>query len=94
MSAQQTPLPTMTSPAGAQTIAQLAGNPCLRCGACCAHFRVSFYWAEADPSRGGTVPADLAEDLTPVLSCMKGTNQARPRCAARRDRARRALRHL
>ncbi|HBP8873638.1 TPA: YkgJ family cysteine cluster protein, partial [Escherichia coli] len=23
-------------------------NPCMRCGACCAFFRVSFYWAEAD----------------------------------------------
>ncbi|THB82127.1 YkgJ family cysteine cluster protein, partial [Pantoea allii] len=21
-------------------------NPCVSCGACCAHFRVSFYWAE------------------------------------------------
>ncbi|WP_142908916.1 CxxCxxCC domain-containing protein, partial [Klebsiella pneumoniae] len=23
-------------------------NPCMTCGACCAFFRVSFYWAEAD----------------------------------------------
>ncbi|MBR7358785.1 YkgJ family cysteine cluster protein, partial [Klebsiella pneumoniae] len=22
-------------------------NPCMTCGACCAYFRVSFYWAEA-----------------------------------------------
>ncbi|MBB8903342.1 YkgJ family cysteine cluster protein, partial [Escherichia coli] len=22
-------------------------NPCITCGACCAFFRVSFYWAEA-----------------------------------------------
>ncbi|EFG2122847.1 YkgJ family cysteine cluster protein, partial [Escherichia coli] len=21
-------------------------NPCMTCGACCAFFRVSFYWAE------------------------------------------------
>ncbi|EAX0008081.1 YkgJ family cysteine cluster protein, partial [Salmonella enterica] len=21
-------------------------NPCMTCGACCAYFRVSFYWAE------------------------------------------------
>ncbi|MEA7465220.1 YkgJ family cysteine cluster protein, partial [Salmonella enterica subsp. enterica serovar Lubbock] len=20
-------------------------NPCMTCGACCAYFRVSFYWA-------------------------------------------------
>lgn len=62
--------------------AVLTENPCLRCGACCAHFRVSFYWTEAEPARGGTVPPDLAEPLTPVLSCMKGTNQKHPRCAA------------
>ncbi len=78
MSAQESQPLTMTPVAGLQP----ASNPCLRCGACCAHFRVSFYWTEADPSRGGTVPPDLAEDLTPVLSCMKGTNQAHPRCAA------------
>ncbi|MDX1269447.1 MAG: YkgJ family cysteine cluster protein, partial [Oceanisphaera sp.] len=23
-----------------------SGNPCLTCGACCAFFRVSFYWGE------------------------------------------------
>ncbi|MLR39642.1 YkgJ family cysteine cluster protein, partial [Salmonella enterica subsp. enterica] len=23
-------------------------NPCMTCGACCAYFRVSFYWAEGD----------------------------------------------
>ena len=23
-------------------------NPCMTCGACCAFFRVSFYWAEAN----------------------------------------------
>ncbi len=22
-------------------------NPCINCGACCAYFRVSFYWAES-----------------------------------------------
>lgn len=25
-------------------------HPCLRCGACCAYFRVSFYWREAEKS--------------------------------------------
>ncbi|WP_374212354.1 YkgJ family cysteine cluster protein [Thiothrix subterranea] len=23
-------------------------NPCMTCGACCASFRVSFYWGETD----------------------------------------------
>lgn len=48
---------------------------CLTCGACCAYFRVSFYWAE-----GEHMPADVVEELTPVYSCMKGTNQKNPRC--------------
>lgn len=57
-------------------------NPCLTCGACCAYFRVSFYWGEADPAQGGAVPPDLAEDVTEFYRCMKGTNQAHPRCTA------------
>ncbi len=52
-------------------------NACLSCGACCTFFRVSFYWAEAEQ-----MPADYVEHLTPVYSCMKGTNQATPRCIA------------
>ena len=51
-------------------------NPCMTCGACCAYFRVSFYWAEASDG-GGTVPVDLTEPLTPFLRCMRGTNQNR-----------------
>ena len=54
-------------------------NPCLKCGACCTSFRVSFYWAEA-PERG--LPDALTEKLTPHLSCMAGTNSKQPRCAA------------
>lgn len=56
-------------------------NPCMTCGACCAYFRVSFYWAEADDA-GGLVPAALTEPLTPFLRCMSGTNQRQSRCAA------------
>ncbi|CAN7494023.1 YkgJ family cysteine cluster protein [Massilia sp. LjRoot122] len=54
-------------------------NPCLDCGACCKSFRVSFYWAEA-LERG--MPEVMAEQLTPHLSCMKGTNASAPYCAA------------
>lgn len=60
----------------------MESNPCLSCGACCARFRVSFYWREADDAEGGTVPVDLTEDVTPVYRCMRGTNQPQPRCAA------------
>ena len=52
-----------------------AQDACLTCGACCAFFRVSFYWAE-----GETMPDDAVEELTPVYSCMKGTNQKEVRC--------------
>ncbi|HTX79683.1 MAG TPA: YkgJ family cysteine cluster protein [Longilinea sp.] len=52
------------------------------CGACCAHYRVSFYWRETDPSQGGTVPPELTDDLPPYSNCMKGTNQPSPRCIA------------
>lgn len=57
-------------------------NVCQPCGACCAHFRVSFYWAEADDTPGGFVPAQLTEQLTPHLRCMQGTSQKTPRCTA------------
>lgn len=57
-------------------------NPCVSCGACCAYFRVSFYWAESE-SGGGTVPQDLTEQITPFMSAMKGTNQKHnTRCTA------------
>lgn len=55
-------------------------NPCQQCGACCAQFRVSFYWSEADPLAGGTVPAELTEPLTPYRSAMRGTLTAPVRC--------------
>lgn len=58
------------------------GNPCLSCGACCATFRVSFYWREADEESGGAVPPELTDHLTGLRLCMKGTNRSHPRCAA------------
>ncbi len=54
-------------------------SPCTSCGACCAAFRVSFYWAEA---AANGLREDLYEPLTPVLACMRGTNRPSPRCAA------------
>jgi hypothetical protein len=52
-------------------------NPCQRCGACCAAFRVSFYWAEATEAG---LPEPLTETVNPFYSCMAGTNQSSPRC--------------
>jgi len=53
----------------------------MTCGACCAHFRVSFYWAEADDA-GGAVPVELTEPLSLLMRNMRGTNAREPRCVA------------
>ncbi len=57
-------------------------HPCLSCGACCAHFRVSFHWSEAEPSLGGVVPVELTEPLRSHERAMRGTSQPHPRCIA------------
>lgn len=56
-----------------------AALDCQRCGACCASYRVSFYWAEAEVHG---LPAALVQPLTPVYACLAGTHQAAPRCEA------------
>jgi uncharacterized protein len=56
-------------------------SPCLTCGACCATFRVSFYWGELE-SAGGQVPDALTERVNLHLCAMQGTNQAHPKCTA------------
>jgi len=60
----------------------LTAMDCQRCGACCAHFRVSFYWAEADDGPHGSVPVSLTEPLNAHLRCMAGTSARSPRCVA------------
>jgi uncharacterized protein len=58
-----------------------AANPCTQCGACCASFRVDFAREELQ-SEGGVVPDGLTVELTASLCRMRGTDHARPRCAA------------
>ncbi|HXU94550.1 MAG TPA: YkgJ family cysteine cluster protein [Gallionella sp.] len=60
----------------------MTANLCQSCGACCASYRVSFYWAEADDAPGGIGPAHLAETVSPHLRCMKGTATKPVRCIA------------
>ncbi|MGO4998440.1 YkgJ family cysteine cluster protein [Oceanisphaera sp. W20_SRM_FM3] len=55
-------------------------NPCLTCGACCAYFRVSFYWGEIHGDF--LVPESLTEPINLSRMAMQGTNQADPRCIA------------
>jgi len=57
-------------------------HPCLSCGACCAHFRISFHWSEAEPALGGQVPIELTEPLRRHERVMRGTSQESPRCIA------------
>jgi uncharacterized protein len=57
-------------------------NPCVACGACCAYFRVSFHWSEADAAVGGATPAALTTKIAPHHSAMAGTETHAPRCVA------------
>jgi uncharacterized protein len=57
-------------------------NPCLDCGACCAYFRISFYWSEAHPAGGGLTPPELTVKLPPYRAAMHGTDRVPPRCVA------------
>ena len=59
-----------------------AFNPCLACGACCAFFRASFYWAEAADATPDGVPVELTDEFPPHFRIMKGTDQKDPRCIA------------
>jgi uncharacterized protein len=61
------------------TVDQHTQQPCLNCGACCAAFRVSFYWAEA--SEQG-LPDGSYQQVSAFLAAMKGTNSPSPRCCA------------
>lgn len=58
-------------------------HPCLSCGACCAFFRVAFYWIEAEPGSEYNVPLHMVEDLDLRQRCMKGTEHKHsPKCIA------------
>jgi len=55
---------------------------CLTCGACCASFRVSFYWAESDEAVADCVPAAMTCQVAPLVCAMRGTDGQHPRCIA------------
>ncbi len=57
-------------------------HPCLSCGACCAHYRVSLHWSEAEPALGGTVPIALTETFGAHQRSMRGTWAKQPHCIA------------
>jgi len=57
-------------------------NHCLNCGACCAFYRASFYWAEGNDATPQGVPVELTDRLDDFRRVMKGTNSNKPRCQA------------
>lgn len=59
-------------------------SPCMQCGACCATFRVAFYWAEAGDASLGQVPVELTRKLDQHRVSMIGTDTPAPRCLALR----------
>ncbi|NLU12540.1 MAG: YkgJ family cysteine cluster protein [Gammaproteobacteria bacterium] len=56
-------------------------NPCLTCGACCAFFRVSFFWGECE-SAGGSVPDSMVSAINSTYVAMIGTDRKPARCNA------------
>lgn len=60
----------------------MENNPCLSCGACCAFYRASFYWAETDALNPTGVPAEMTVKLNDFMVAMQGTEQNPPRCTA------------
>lgn len=59
-------------------------HPCLRCGACCATFRVSFHWSEAQPDNPDGPPPELVMPLRRHELAMRGTEGSHPRCVGLR----------
>lgn len=57
-------------------------NPCISCGVCCTHFRVSFYQGELD-SNGGIVPNELVTPINSFYVAMKGTETGGRCCSLR-----------
>lgn len=77
-------IPPDAEPSAPAPASTPAPHPCLRCGACCASFRVAFYWAETSPPSADGIPQELTAKLDPLRVAMRGTDQAQPRCVALR----------
>ena len=63
-------------------------HPCQTCGACCASFRVSFYWREAEQGDSDhPVPPNYWLDASERARILKGTdNKHHPKCIALKGR--------
>lgn len=54
----------------------------MQCGACCASFRVSFYWAETTAANAAGVPVELTEKISAHRCAMRGDAHDPLRCIA------------
>jgi len=54
----------------------------MRCGACCAIYRVTFDCRETDTFPGGLIPSHLVFKLNKTRSAMRGTEKRPIRCQA------------
>lgn len=55
----------------------------MSCGACCAYYRVIFYWREIESvPEQYQVPEKLSTDCGPFARAMLGTVEKKPRCKA------------
>lgn len=61
---------------------QSAAFDCQSCGACCATFRVSFYWSETDAHPLGKIPQAMTKSISLHHAAMLGTTTKPPRCIA------------
>ena len=60
-----------------RTAMNLEPSTCQNCGACCAQYRVSFYWQEA-VQRG--LDEDMLLQVSPWQVCFRGTELQPVRC--------------
>lgn len=63
-------------------------HPCQTCGACCASYRVSFYWREAEKADSDhPVPPKYWLEADPRVRILKGTeDKHHPKCVALKGR--------
>lgn len=57
-------------------------DTCMRCGACCACFRVAFPGKECDAPADRRVPSEMTVLVDGQRRAMRGTDGRAPRCVA------------
>ena len=71
---------SLTSPGDASAMPET--NPCLKCGACCACYKVAFDLTETDACTDGIVPSAYTVQISQTRCAMRGTQRGNRRCIA------------